>query len=120
LVDRNVDLEEEIVDLINENNDDEIAPEKRKENKKKIKKLEKEKSYNDFVMAENEIFLDNTEEEFNHSTERLMQHNWNRREELNPVPPLPPMLGNNYDVPNGLFGVKRNVFLKLATEKKSR
>jgi hypothetical protein len=27
------------------------------------------------------------------------------------------MLGNNYDVPNGLYGLERNVFLKLAAEK---
>jgi vacuolar-type H+-ATPase subunit H len=114
MVDRNVNLEEEIVDLLNENNDDEINPKKRKENNKKIKILEKQKSDNDTVMAENEIFLDNTEEMFNHSTERLMEHNWNRREELNLVPPPPPMLGYNYDVPNGLFGVKRDTFFEIS------
>jgi hypothetical protein len=68
-------------------------------------------------MTQNEIFLNDTEEMFNHTTERLMQHKWHRREELNPVSPPPPMLGNNYDVPNGLFGLKRDTFLKLAAEK---
>jgi hypothetical protein len=75
LVDRNVDLEEEIADLIEENNDDGITAKKRKENKKEIKRLEKEKSDNDTVMAQNEIFLDDTEEKFNRSTERLMEYN---------------------------------------------
>jgi hypothetical protein len=110
LVDRNVDLEEAIADLKEKNNDDEITTKKRKENKKLIKKLEKKKSDNDTVMAENEIFLNDTEETFNDTTEHLMQHQWQRREELNLVPQPPPMLGNNYDVPNGLFGLKRDTF----------
>jgi hypothetical protein len=33
------------------------------------------------------------------------------------VIPPPPNLGNNYDVPNGLCGLERDVFLKLAPEK---
>jgi hypothetical protein len=66
-------------------------------------------------MAENEIFLDDTEEKFNRSTVRLMDNNYVGR--VNGIPPPPPMLGNNYDVPNGLFGVGRDIFLRLAAEK---
>jgi hypothetical protein len=115
LTDRNIDIEEEIADLIEENNNDEITPKKRKENKQKIKRLEKETSDKDTVIAENEIFLDDTEEKFNRITERLMDHNYVGR--VDGIPPPPPMLGNNYDVPNGLFGVGRDIFLRLAAEK---
>jgi hypothetical protein len=66
-------------------------------------------------MAENEIFLNDTEEKFNRSTVQLMDHNYVGR--VIPIPPPPTMLGNNYDVPNGLFGVNRDIFLRLAAEK---
>jgi hypothetical protein len=68
-------------------------------------------------MAENEIFLNDTEKKFYKMTERAIVHiNVGR---LNPIPPPPPMLGNNYDVPNGLFGVGRDIFLRLAADRRN-
>jgi hypothetical protein len=66
-------------------------------------------------MAQNEIFLNDTEKKFNKITKRAIDHIYTGR--LNTIPPPLPMIGNNYDVLNGLFGVGRDIFLRLAADR---
>jgi hypothetical protein len=113
-----INLDEDIDNLIEENNgDDEITPQRRRENNRRIRELEDERSDTHDIMTENEILLNETLKPFNRASKQLLRHNLIHPQLVDFVIPPPPMLGNNYDVQNGLLGLERDVFLRLAVEK---
>jgi hypothetical protein len=115
-----ISLDEDIDNLIEENNDDDhITPYQRRANNRRIRELEDNVRDTHDVIAQNEIALIDTLEPFNRASRKLMEHTNYRPLPEDVVPPPPPMLGNNYDVPNGLYGLERDVFLRLAQKKES-
>jgi hypothetical protein len=113
-----ISFDEDIDDLIEENNnDDEITPERRRHNNRKIRQLEDDISDADDLIVENEILLNETLKPFNRARERLYYHDYIHPPQQDLIIPPPPMLGNNYDVLNELYGLETDVFLRLAAEK---
>jgi hypothetical protein len=111
-------LDEDIDSLIEENNDDDsITPHKRRQNNRRIRELEDDIADAHDVIAQNEIALHDNLKPFNRASKKLMDHINNRPLPQDFVIPPPPKLGNNYDIPNGLYGLERDVFLRLAQEK---
>jgi hypothetical protein len=119
-VDELIRLDEDIDTLIEKNNDDESTPHRRRVNNRRIREQEDDIGNADNVIGENEIALNDTLEPFNRASRKLMEHISYRPLPEDVAIPPPPMLGNNYDVPNGLYGLERDVFLKLAAEKHHR